>query len=74
MPEGTFYLLPRAPIADDLEFSQVLLRQNILCLPGSVTEMPGYFRLSVTASDEMIDRALPGFERAMAVTAKNIAR
>lgn len=66
VPEGTFYLLPRAPIADDLDFSQVLLRHNILCLPGSVTEMPGYFRLSMTASDEMIERALPGFERAMA--------
>lgn len=66
VPEGTFYLLPRAPIADDLDFSQVLLRHNILCLPGSVTEMPGYFRLSMTASDEMIERALPGFERARA--------
>jgi hypothetical protein len=37
----------------------------VLCLPGSVFEMPGYFRISLTANDEMIERALPGFERAM---------
>jgi len=30
-------------------------------LPGS----PGYFRLSLTATDEMIERSLPGFARAM---------
>jgi aspartate aminotransferase len=30
-----------------------------------VTEIPGYFRISLTANDEMIDRALPGFAKAM---------
>jgi len=33
-------------------------------LPGSMMEMPGYFRISLTASDEMIRRALPGFAAA----------
>ena len=33
-------------------------------LPGSVAEIPGYFRLSLTATDDMIDRALPGFAAA----------
>ena len=64
-PEGTFYLLPRSPLEDDWAFSQILLRHNILCLPGMVTEAPGYFRLSITASDDMIEQSLPGFERAM---------
>lgn len=64
-PEGTFYLLPRAPIADDWEFVRILARHKILCLPGTVVEMPGYFRISLTASDAMIRRALPGFERAL---------
>ncbi len=64
-PEGAFYLLPRAPIADDWEFVRILARHNILCLPGTVVEMPGYFRISLTGSDAMIRRALPGFERAL---------
>ena len=27
--------------------------------------MPGYFRISLTANDEMVTRALPGFARAI---------
>jgi aspartate aminotransferase len=64
-PEGTFYALPRAPIADDWAFAEILAELNVLCLPGTVVEMPGYFRLSVTANDAMIERALPNFARAL---------
>lgn len=64
MPEGTFYLLPRSPLSDDLAFTELLARHNTFCLPGTVVEMPGYFRISLTASDEMIARALPGFAAA----------
>jgi aspartate aminotransferase len=63
-PQGTFYLLPRSPIRDDLAFTEMLGEDHILCLPGSVAEVPGYFRISLTASDEMIDRSLPGFASA----------
>jgi aspartate aminotransferase len=34
-------------------------------LPGAVVELPGYFRISLTANDEMIERALPGFQAAL---------
>ena len=64
-PEGTFYLLPRSPLLDDREFTRLLAEQHIYCLPGSVCEMPGYFRISVTANDDMVERSLPGFARAM---------
>ncbi len=64
-PEGTFYLLPRSPMPDDREFTRLLAEQHIYCLPGSVCEMPGYFRISVTANDDMVERSLPGFARAM---------
>lgn len=67
VPDGTFYLLPRAPLADDWAFAQILAECNILCLPGSVVELPGYFRLSLTASDAMIDAALPNFEKALQI-------
>jgi aspartate aminotransferase len=65
-PEGTFYLLPRSPVADDWAFARTLAQHHILAMPGTVVEMPGYFRLSITASDAMIDRALPNFEKALA--------
>jgi len=61
VPEGTFYLLVRSPLEDDRAFVERLAEKDILCLPGSVAECPGYFRISLTASDEMITRALPGF-------------
>jgi aspartate aminotransferase len=63
-PEGTFYLLPKSPWADDRAFADVLLTHDILVLPGTWAEMSGYFRLSLTANDEMIDRSLPGFAAA----------
>jgi len=59
--EGTFYLFPRSLGSDDWTFCEMLIDHDIFCLPGSVVAMPGHFRLSLTASDAMIERALPGF-------------
>lgn len=64
-PEGTFYLLVRSPLVDDVAFCRWLAERDTLVLPGATFEMPGYFRISVTASDEMIERALPGFAAAL---------
>jgi aspartate aminotransferase len=64
-PEGTFYLLPRAPIANDMVFVELLAERDVFVLPGSLVELPGHFRISLTANDEMIERALPVFEWAM---------
>ncbi len=64
-PEGTFYLLPKSPWADDVAFADLLGEHDILVLPGFVCEIPGYFRISLTATDEMIERALPGFAAAI---------
>jgi aspartate aminotransferase len=68
LPEATFYLLPRCPIPDDRAFCDRLAAHDVLCMPGSVFELPGYFRVSTTASDEMIDFALEGFRRALDAT------
>jgi aspartate aminotransferase len=62
-PESAFYLTPRAPIADDVAFCDMLAREGVLCLPGSVVHLRGYVRASITASDAMIERALPVFAR-----------
>jgi aspartate aminotransferase len=65
-PEATFYLLPRAPVEDDVEFTRRLRARKVLVLPGVAVDMPGYFRISLTATDEMIDRALPAFGAVLA--------
>jgi aspartate aminotransferase len=64
-PEGAFYVTPKSPIEDDVAFSDILAKQGVFCLPGSVVRMNGYFRASLTANDDMIDRALPIFAAAM---------
>jgi len=65
-PEGTFYILARSPVEDDEAFCRALATLDVLVLPGSTFEMPGWLRISVTANDDMVERALPGFARAIA--------
>jgi aspartate aminotransferase len=62
IPEATFYMLVRVPGGDDWSFSEGLAEDDLFVLPGKLFDMAGYFRLSLTASDDMIDRALPIFE------------
>ena len=64
VPEGTFYLWVRSPDPDDIAFCRRLADQKVLVLPGTICEVPGYFRISLTASNDMIDRALPAFHAA----------
>jgi len=64
-PEGTFYVMARSPIADDQAFARILNRHKVLVLPGTIVETPGWFRISLTASDEMVERGIPGFAAAM---------
>jgi aspartate aminotransferase len=64
MPEGTFYTMARSPIDDDVAFTEVLARNRVLVLPGTIVEVPGWFRISLTASDEMVDGSLERFAAA----------
>ena len=64
-PQGTFYMFPKAPIPDDLAFVRGLMEDGILAVPGSGFGRSGYFRVSLTAPLRSIERALPGFERAL---------
>jgi len=65
-PEGTFYVLVRCPTEDDQAFADALADENVLVLPGTIVELPGWARLSLTASDEMVEQALPVLQRALA--------
>jgi len=65
-PQGTFYILVRSPIEDDRRFCDALQSHDVFVLPGAMFEMPGWFRISVTANDDMVERSLPGFGKAFA--------
>jgi aspartate aminotransferase len=64
VPQATFYLLVRSPDPDDQAFAERLARDRVLVLPGRTVEMPGWFRISLTATDDMVERALPVFAAA----------
>jgi aspartate aminotransferase len=63
-PRGGFYVFAKTPIPDDLAFVGLLKDEGILAVPGRGFGRPGHMRLSLTAPDQVIERALPGFERA----------
>ncbi len=60
-PEGTFYLWTKWPEGDPAQLWNHLADRNVFVLPGSLMHAPDYFRISLTASDEMVERALSAF-------------
>lgn len=60
-PEGTFYLWSKWPEGDPGRQWTALAQRDVFVLPGSMMSAPDYFRISLTASDAMIERALPVF-------------
>lgn len=65
VPKGAFYLFPKSPIENDVEFVNLLKEQNILAVPGTGFGGPGHFRLSYAVPDDVITRSLPGFKKAI---------
>jgi len=65
IPEGAFYLFPKSPIANDVEFAGLLKKQNILVVPGTGFGGPGHFRLSYAVPDKTILGSFDGFKRAL---------
>lgn len=61
-PEGTFYLWVKWPHGDPDKMWNTLADRDVFVLPGSMMNAPDYFRISLTASDDMVTRALPAFE------------
>ena len=64
-PPGAFYLFPKAPIPDDVEFVKALQEELILVVPGSGFMGPGHFRIAFCVADDVIINALPGFKKVM---------
>ena len=64
-PQGAFYLFVQSPIPDDVAFVQMLLKKNILVVPGSGFGAPGYFRIAYCVDDATISNSLAGFAEAI---------
>lgn len=64
-PEGTFYLYVTSPVPDDEAFTESLARRDVFVFPGVLFETPGFFRISLTANEDMIERSLPAFQAAI---------
>lgn len=63
-PGGAFYMFPRSPIDDDVEFVRRLQQERILVVPGSGFGRPGHFRVAYCMRQQVIEKALPGLARA----------
>ena len=64
-PPGAFYLFPKTPVPDDVEFVKELQKELILTVPGSGFGGPGHFRIAFCVDDLTIKNAMPGFKRTM---------
>ena len=58
-PEGTFYLWGVAPGGDAQAYCDALAEQGVYVMPGTIFDRPEHFRISLTATMDTIERALP---------------
>jgi aspartate aminotransferase len=63
LAQGGFYLFPRSPLSDDVAFANEMAEQRVLVVPGVGFGEQGHFRLSYCVAPDVVDRALPAFER-----------
>lgn len=62
-PQGAFYMFPRSPIEDEVEFVHELQKYNVLTVPGRGFGTPGYFRISYCVNHHTIEGSLFGFRK-----------
>jgi aspartate aminotransferase len=60
-PQGTFYLWSKWPPGDPHRHWNALADRKVFVMPGSLMGSPKYLRISLTASDRMVEQALPAF-------------
>jgi aspartate aminotransferase len=61
LPKGTFYIFPKSPIEDDVEFIRIMLEHRILAVPGVGFGRKGYFRIAYCVDMEMIEQSREAF-------------
>ncbi|HPP06434.1 MAG TPA: pyridoxal phosphate-dependent aminotransferase [Syntrophorhabdaceae bacterium] len=61
-PQGAFYLFPKSPIKDELEFVKIMQEEErILVVPGRGFGKSGYFRIAYCVPFEKLLKATDGF-------------
>ncbi len=64
-PQGAFYMFPKSPIPDELDFFRTLQQEErIMVVPGRGFGREGYFRIAYCVPMEKILKAREGFLRA----------
>lgn len=63
LPQGAFYLFPKAPIADDKAFSAEAAKLNLLLVPGSGFYGPGFVRLAYCVGRQVIENSEEAFHK-----------
>jgi aspartate aminotransferase len=61
-PQGAFYLFPKAPIEDDVEFCKAALKYNLVIVPGTGFGCKGFFRLAYCVDEKTIRNSKKAFE------------
>jgi aspartate aminotransferase len=56
-PLGAFYIFPKSPIPDDIQFVRELQKHHILGVPGIGFGRSGYFRLAYCVDMDVIERS-----------------
>jgi|ADurb_Met_03_Slu_FD_contig_71_69860_length_1760_multi_3_in_0_out_0_1 aspartate aminotransferase len=63
-PMGAFYIFPKSPIDNELEFVKILQeKEHILAVPGRGFGKEGFFRIAYCVPFEKVLGALDGFRR-----------
>jgi aspartate aminotransferase len=63
-PMGAFYMFPKSPVPDELEFVQTLQQEErIMVVPGRGFGRKGYFRIAYCVRIETIQKRREGFIR-----------
>ena len=60
-PDGAFYIFPKSPLADDVEFVKLAQKHHILLVPGAGFGAPGFFRIAYCFDIGIIERSLPAW-------------
>lgn len=56
-PLGAFYIFPKSPIPDDVQFVRELQKHHILGVPGIGFGRSGHFRLAYCVDMDVIERS-----------------
>jgi aspartate aminotransferase len=62
-PGGAFYLFPRSPAEDEMEFVAAAREENVLVVPGRGFGRKGHFRVAFCLDPETVERSLSAWRR-----------